>query len=99
MPETLEMPESVAYTASGEEIFEIVAKLQPALENEPLDHIVMACLAIIMMVMNPNLTPRELSDGVKGASQWICNFMETTESGVAFARMAEAGASDVINAA
>jgi hypothetical protein len=75
-----EFPNSVSYTATGEDIFQIVAKIQPILEPERVDLVIMACLAIVMMIMNPNLTSEELQAGIKGCSQWICTFLETTQA-------------------
>lgn len=67
-------------TATGEQIFDIVKTMEPALFGVPRAHGIIACLTIALTLMEPRLTPEELQAGVRGASEWICLFLSTCES-------------------
>lgn len=68
-------------TASGEEILNIVEAIEPILSKVPRAQACMACLATAISMMNPNLTARELQEGVKGASEWVCTYVTGIEMG------------------
>ena len=61
--------------ATGEEIFEIASRIEPALIGVPRGHAVISMLSIAITIMNPDISPEKLQEGVKGASEWICLFL------------------------
>ena len=61
--------------ATGEEIYEVVSRVEPALVGVPRGHAVIAMLSIAVTIMNPDITPEKLQQAVQGASQWICLFL------------------------
>ena len=66
--------------ATGSEIFEVIQKLEPALDGVPRAHVVIAALSIALTVMHPNLSPEEIQAGVREVSQFICLWLSTTDT-------------------
>jgi len=77
-----QVPNATSYEASGDDIFAIIEKIEPALINKPIPNIIMACLSIVLTLMNPFLTPEELTVGIKSTSEFICSFMNTTAAAI-----------------
>jgi len=61
--------------ASGEEIFELVSKIEPALYGVERGKALIACLSLAVTIMNPDIEPQQLQEAVSGASKWICLFI------------------------
>jgi len=69
--------------ASGVDISRIIHKMEPAIENEERHLVLIACLSIACLVMDPDLTPEQLTDGVAGASEWMSLYLANrNEDGV-----------------
>lgn len=66
---------------SGEEIYQIVEKMEPAFEEVPISHAIIACLSVAIALSDPDLTELEIRQGVKGASEWICTYLSCREPG------------------
>lgn len=66
-------------TATGEEIFEIVTRIEPALMGVSRGNAVIATLSIAVTLMNPDISPEQLGAAVSGASRWICLFLSGEE--------------------
>jgi len=64
--------------ATGEEINNIVTKIEDVLQDAPRGHAIISCLSLVLILMNPLLTPQELQTGVKDVSQYICCWLEGT---------------------
>lgn len=65
---------------SGDEIFNLLVALDPILAPLPKQNVVIACLSIALLRQEPDLTIKELEAGVRGASEWLCVFLSTTEA-------------------
>ena len=70
----------ISVQASGEDIFQIVQRIENAMGEIPLAHAVIAALSIAVTLQNPNISEEKLQQAVKGASQWICMFLSMEES-------------------
>jgi hypothetical protein len=57
--------------AKGEEILKITAMMSDVVMGERADHVIMACLAMVISIQNPTITVEGLVEGVRGASEWI----------------------------
>ena len=68
-------------TVSGMEVHRLIDKMEPALENEPIATVIIACLTIALMAQNPYLTVDELEKGVCIVSQGLALF--AAEKGLA----------------
>jgi hypothetical protein len=88
---------STDYQATGDEIFTIISELEPILVTKPIPHIIMACLTIVLTLMNPDLTPEELTQGIRGCSQWVCEYMNTTEAALAITQQEAAATPPIGN--
>lgn len=71
----------VEETATGEEIHAVMKNLEMALKGVPRGHAVIACLAMVLSIMNPNLTEQQMKDGVYGASEWLATFLSYLDEG------------------
>ncbi len=58
-------------SATGEEVYEVVAKIEPNLVGVSRKLAIIACIAIAVTAMNPDMTEDEVQEGVKGCSEWI----------------------------
>lgn len=69
------MNENITYTkASGAELERLINAMERVLVGEREQHIVMACLALVISLQVPDITSEQLAKGVKGASEWIALF-------------------------
>jgi len=66
--------------ATSDDINEIIDAVEPTINNFPVPFTIMALLSICIALMKPTVSEREVVDGVAGASQWICEFLKSTES-------------------
>lgn len=66
--------------ATGEEVYQLVCQIEPILIGVDRAKAIMACLSIALILQNPDLTPQEIQEGVRGASQWMCLYLSTTKS-------------------
>ena len=66
-------------SATGAQIQDIVDAVGPVLEQWPRSHVLIACISIAILLTYPDITPEQLKRGVKGASQWICMFLEAED--------------------
>jgi hypothetical protein len=72
----MSQPVIVESAATGEEIEAIIAqRLVPAIADLDRSKVMLSLLTFFFVLMKPDLTPKELKDGVRGASQWICLFL------------------------
>lgn len=79
--------------ATGDEIFQLVKAIDPILVGHTKPQIIIACLSIALIEQEPELSVKELQDGIKGASEWMCVFLSTTEA----AKLARGGIIESIN--
>ena len=63
-------------SATGEEIGTIVHRLEEALDGAQRGHAIISCLSMVLIMMNPLITPEQLQSGVKDVSQFICLLLE-----------------------
>ena len=75
-----ETSEVIVVSANGEDIFQIVQRLEHAMGEVPRAHAVIAALSIAVTMQKPDITEEKLQEAVKGASQWICMFLSMEES-------------------
>ena len=74
------MNEQIIYSkTTGKEIQDIVEAMEPVLEGKLSANVLMACLALAIIIQCPNLTPEQLSTGVRGASEWIALYASSLE--------------------
>ena len=78
---------------SGDEFYAVVKELQPILSRVERRVAVSACLGSALTIQEPDLTLKEVYDGIRGASEWICLFLSTTDA----AREARGGVDEVMN--
>ena len=64
--------------ATSEEIIQIVDELEPIVLAYPPAHSIMAMLSITLMMQKPDITPKEISDGVRAVSEAVCTFLAST---------------------
>ena len=60
---------------TGSEIYEVVARIEPALDGVSRKLAIVACIAIAVTAMNPDMTEDEVQAGVKGCSEWIALYV------------------------
>ena len=65
--------------ATGADIQKVLEAVQPVIADFPRTHVMMACLALALMVQDPELSIEELHDGVVGMSQWACLYLHRLE--------------------
>lgn len=72
--------DTITYTkASGVELERIIGIMEHALINENPSHVTMACLAVAIMLQSPDISAKQLVEGVKGASEWIALFVSSVD--------------------
>ena len=70
------MNEPITYSqATGKDIESIVSAMESCLIGRNSSHITMACLAVALIIQEPNLAPQQLADGIRGASEWIAMYV------------------------
>lgn len=67
--------------ATGDEIHTIVSNLEPVLYDVPRGHAIISLLSMTIILMNPLITPDELTESVRQTSEFICLIMEGTGQG------------------
>ena len=60
---------------TGEQVQEVMSHLQPILEQYDRDLVIITGLTMALVFMHPEIEPQELHDGVEGASQWVCEYL------------------------
>jgi len=60
--------------ASGQDIYEIVGKLEPILIAYPRGHAIIASLTVAAAMMRPGITSEQLQESIAGMSQWLCMY-------------------------
>lgn len=68
----------VEATATGEEVNMVVLALEDVLVGAPRGVGIIALLSLTLMLMNPDITPEQLQQGVRDTSQFICLILEGT---------------------
>lgn len=63
-------------TASGEEIHNLVAAIEPVLVGSSKGSAMIACLSIVLSLQNPNLSPEDRVEGVQKVSEYICLWLD-----------------------
>lgn len=61
---------------SGEIVKETLDKIVNAVEDTPLDAVMMACLSFCFLAQSPDITSAQLVEGVGKASTFIANHLE-----------------------
>lgn len=61
--------------ATGDEIAAIVEKIEVVIEGEPIGHLIISLLSMVVTIMYPRCTPEELQDAITGMSQWLVLFL------------------------
>ena len=69
-------------SATGSQIQEIIEQIEPFLIDKPQHHVLIACLSVAILLMDPNISPEELQEGVKGASHYLVMFLSGMDDGV-----------------
>lgn len=62
---------------SGEEIFQLVTKVEPHFDGLSIAVVVTACLAMAIQAMNPDLEAEEIQAAVKSTSEHICLWLDS----------------------
>lgn len=81
MTPTTEAPSlttAVEVQVSSEDYQELIDNLIPAFAGYSRAHGIAACLTLALVIMNPDISAEELRDGVRGVSQWLAQFVETS---------------------
>lgn len=73
------LPMIVEAKVTGEEIERIISdKLFPAVEDEERAASIISMLTLVLTLMKPEISPKEIQDGVRGVSEWMCLFLSDT---------------------
>lgn len=62
--------------ATGEEIHSLCTRIEDSVTGAPLPHIIIACLSLAIIMMNPGISTEQLSDAVSDVSKYICMLLE-----------------------
>lgn len=62
--------------ATGEEVNEVVLAIEEVIADSPRTVTIIALLSLVLMLMNPDITPEELQVGVRDTSQFVCMICE-----------------------
>lgn len=60
----------------GDEIVGIALDIEEALDGVPRNHAVIALLSVVVTMLSPDSDVKEIQDAVRGASEWLCLFLE-----------------------
>lgn len=63
-------------SATGEEISAIVSQLEDSLINIPRGHGIIALLSMALILMDPEILPEQLQQGVRDTSHYICLLLD-----------------------
>jgi hypothetical protein len=66
--------------ATGEEIHALCTRIEDSVTGAPLPHIIIACLSLAIVMMNPTITAEKLSDTVSDVSKYICLTLDSSVS-------------------
>ena len=62
--------------ATGSQIQDLVDRMVHALpDTAPRSHVTIACFSLALMIMKDDITPDEITTGVKGLSEYACLFL------------------------
>lgn len=50
--------------ATGSELLEVVKAMEASVGNFPADHVLMACIGLGLMIINPKLSIADLQEGI-----------------------------------
>jgi hypothetical protein len=64
-------------TASSQEIFDVIEKIEPAIDGIRESHVVMALLTMVLAIQKPDLSAEELGNGVKEVSRFVCMLLDS----------------------
>ena len=71
--------------ATGEQIEAIINKVEPILDGELKNHVVIAMTVLLLITMKPTISAEQLQEGVKNVTDYIClvlgDFAQTDEEG------------------
>lgn len=67
---------TVTNSIPGAAVAEIIEAMEPLLLDFPRTHVIIACLTLAVLGQNTDISPEELHDIVKGASQYICTALD-----------------------
>lgn len=70
------MPITYAH-ATAAQVSKLCERVFNVLEGENPNQVNIACLTIAMLIQVPEITPENLVEGVKGASEWIALYGDT----------------------
>ena len=66
----------VQTAATGEEISQIINRVEEQLDGVQRGHAIIALLSLTLVVMYPDINPSQLQTGVKDISQFVCLWLE-----------------------
>ncbi len=66
--------------AEGKDVSRVISKIETAIgEDEDETVVLMACLSLALMIQHPQISNRQLMDGVLGSSEWIALYLTSLE--------------------
>ena len=74
---------SISASATGPEIAEVAEKILEATKNYSPSHILMACLALVMVLQKPEITSEELEVVITDVSTYVVTVLGQNEGVVA----------------
>ena len=69
----------ISATATGDQIAEIVDKIDMAVEGYPSSHVLMACIALTVVMQKPDITPDALERAIYDVSQYVVMLLGDAE--------------------
>ena len=63
------------HLVNGQDVENLIQTIMPSLENHPKIHILLACIAIGFEMLDSNLDPAHLREGVEKTSEWMSHFV------------------------
>ena len=61
----------ISATATGDQVAEIVDKIDDAVSGYPYSHVIMGCLALVIVTQKPDITPEALEKAIFDVSQYV----------------------------
>lgn len=75
------MADKITYnTATGAQLERIVMMMETTLKNENKNHVMMACLSLVLILQVPDISGQQLIDGVRDVSEWVALYASTIGS-------------------
>ena len=62
----------ISATATGDQVAEIVDKIDAAVAGYPYTHVIMGCLALVIVTQKPDITPEALEKASKSRDTKGC---------------------------